>query len=175
VERKIGEKRLSLVQADLTEQQTDAIVNAANTRLQHGGGVAAAIVRKGGAAIQQESDRIGHCPRGGAVLTGAGRLACRHVIHTVGPMMGDGDEDAVLRACVRSCLELAAQHGLNSVAFPAISTGIYGVPVSAAAHALLSEALRYLSESAGGPEQVIFCLYADADLNAFRKALSELD
>lgn len=167
-------RRLALVGGDLTEMATDAIVNAANSALQHGGGVAGAIVRKGGRVIQDESDRIGHCPLGGAVITSAGRLKARHVIHTVGPVMGDGDEAAKLTLCVRSALALADRHALKSIAFPAISTGIFGVPVSLAAEALLSEAYRYLGEERTGLERVVFCLYSADDHAEFEAALQRI-
>jgi O-acetyl-ADP-ribose deacetylase (regulator of RNase III) len=103
-----NKKTLRLVYGDITERDVDAIVNAANSYLKHGGGVAAAIVRKGGKIIQEESDKIGFVPVGSSVITIAGRLLCKAVIHTVGPRMGEGNEDTKLRAAVRNSLELAS-------------------------------------------------------------------
>src|SRR5512137_2976755 len=108
LEKTIGAATIRLVSGDLTERDVDAIVNAANSRLQHGGGVAGAIVRKGGQVIQEESDAIGFVPVGGAAMTTAGRLTARHVIHAVGPRMGEGDEDHKLRSAITSVLRLAS-------------------------------------------------------------------
>src|SRR5512146_3337414 len=107
IEKRIGKTTLRLVSADLTERDVDAIVNAANSRLQHGGGVAGAIVRKGGRIIQDESDRIGYVPVGGAALTTGGKLKARYVIHAVGPRMGEGDEETKLKNAINSVLNLA--------------------------------------------------------------------
>src|SRR5574341_1310972 len=123
VEKIIGKTTVRLVSADLTERDVDAIVNAANSRLQHGGGVAGAIVRKGGRVIQDESDKIGYVPVGGAVITTAGKLKARHVIHTVGPRMGEGDEDNKLKKAINSVLALASEKGFKSISVPAISAG----------------------------------------------------
>ncbi|MDP2278164.1 MAG: macro domain-containing protein [Nitrospirota bacterium] len=112
-EHKINCKKLSLVQGDITERDVDAIVNAANSHLRHGGGVAGAIVRKGGQVIQDESDSIGFTPVGTAVITGVGKLTARFVIHTVGPRMGEGDEDNKLKNAVLSTLRLASEKGLK--------------------------------------------------------------
>src|SRR5512137_2149408 len=108
LEKTIGAATIRLVSGDLTERDVDAIVNAANSRLQHGGGVAGAIVRKGGWVIQQESDAIGFVPVGSAAMTSAGKLRARQVIHAVGPMMGEGDEDNKLKRAITSVLELAS-------------------------------------------------------------------
>lgn len=125
---------LALYQGDLTEEKVDAIVNAANAQLSHGGGVAGAIVRRGGQVIQEESNAWvrAHGPAGHTkpALTGAGRLPCKFVIHAVGPMWGAGDEDNKLRAAYTSALELAHAREFASIAFPSISTGIFGFPVA---------------------------------------------
>ena len=125
----IGDRTLELVEGDITEMETDAIVNAANDRLVLGGGVAGAIRRKGGPQIQAECDRIGGTFVGGAVLTTGGRLKARYVIHAVGPRMGEGNEDEKLRNATLNSLKLADEHGLKSLAFPAISAGIFGFPI----------------------------------------------
>ena len=131
--------RIRLIRGDLTEADADAIVNAANSRLQHGGGVAGAIVRKGGRIIQEESNVIGYVPVGGAAITGAGKLKTRYVIHTVGPVWGEGDEEAKLRSAVRSTLKLATERGFETLAMPAVSAGIFGFPKAQCAHIITDE------------------------------------
>jgi O-acetyl-ADP-ribose deacetylase (regulator of RNase III) len=132
---------IGIVRGDLTEERVDAIVNAANSRLEHGGGVAGAIVREGGASIQEESrDWVrehGEVPTGEAAITGAGRLPAKKVIHAVGPVWGSGDEDSKLAAAVRSALTLAQKNGLLRVSLPAISSGIFGFPKDRCARIIL--------------------------------------
>ncbi len=128
LERGVGNGTIRLVQGDITKAQTDGIVNAANSRLQHGGGVAGAIVRRGGRIIQEESDRIGHCPEGEAVVTRAGSLLATHVIHAVGPRGGDPMGDEKLRSAVESSFARAEELALTSISLPAISSGIFGFP-----------------------------------------------
>ncbi|MGB7559630.1 MAG: macro domain-containing protein, partial [Nitrososphaeraceae archaeon] len=111
-------KIIRLVKGDITERAVDVIVNAANSYLKHGGGVAGAIVRKGGGIIQKESDKIGFVPVGSSVITGAGKLPCKAVIHAVGPKMGEGDEDAKLRSSVSSSLTLASERNFRSISMP---------------------------------------------------------
>jgi O-acetyl-ADP-ribose deacetylase len=141
-------KILRLVKGDITERNVDAIVNAANSYLKHGGGVAAAIVRKGGAIIQEESDNIvtsrGLVPVGLAVITTAGNLPCKAVIHVVGPRLGEGDEDYKLRKAVRSSLLLASEKGFKSISMPAISSGIFGFPKDRCAKILVEESKTFL-------------------------------
>src|SRR6188472_974999 len=144
-------KILRLVEGDITERNVDVIVNAANSYLKHGGGVAAAIVRKGGAVIQDESDVIitagGLVPVGSAVITTAGRLPCKAIIHTVGPSMGEGNEDYKLRKAVRSSLLLASERGFRSISMPAISSGIFGFPKDRCAKILVEESKTFLQDS----------------------------
>jgi O-acetyl-ADP-ribose deacetylase (regulator of RNase III) len=124
----LDENRLiRLVKVDITDRKVDAIVNAANSYLRHGGGVAGAIVRKGGTIIQQESNKIGFVQVGFAAITTAGKLPCKAVIHAVGPRLGDGDENNKLRMAVRSSLLLAVEKYFNSISIPAISSGIFGL------------------------------------------------
>ncbi len=137
---------VKVVMGDITSETTDAIVNAANSHLKHGGGVAGAIVRKGGRVIQEESDRIGYCPVGSAVYTSAGSLPAKYVIHAVGPRWGEGNEEEKLRSAVRSALKVATQLRLESVALPAISTGIFGYPKREGTRVILDEVLRFLKE-----------------------------
>lgn len=125
---KIKDKKINIKLGDITEEKVDAIVNAANSNLKHGGGVAGAIVRGGGRIIQEQSDKIGYVPVGKAVITGAGKLACKYVIHTVGPVWGEGEEEKKLKSAVLSALKLATERGLRNISIPAISTGIFGFP-----------------------------------------------
>lgn len=137
----IGGQTVELVQGDITQQQLDAIVNAANSRLAGGGGVDGAIHRRGGPAIMQETARRypEGCPTGSAVISGAGNLPAKYVIHAVGPVWSGGGrgEAALLAGCYRRALELAVERGCSSIAFPAISTGAYGYPLDAAAEVAL--------------------------------------
>ncbi len=140
---------LRLLHGDLTEEPVDAIVNAANAQLAHGGGVAGAIVRRGGDVIQAESDawirQNGLASHERPAMTGAGRLPCRYVIHAVGPVWGEGDEDAKLSRAVASALTLADSHDLHSIALPAISTGIFGFPKERGARVILDAILAFVS------------------------------
>src|SRR5215510_2903878 len=135
-----GHERIRLVQGDITAQVVDAIVNAANSSLLGGGGVDGAIHRAGGPAILQECRLLGGCETGEAKATGAGRLAARYVIHTVGPVWRDGEsgEDEALGSCHRAAMALASGLECRTLAFPAISTGVYGFPVDRAARIALS-------------------------------------
>jgi O-acetyl-ADP-ribose deacetylase (regulator of RNase III) len=166
-------KTLELCEGDITELDTDAIVNAANSRLILGGGVAGAIARKGGPAIQEECNRIGGTPVGTAAITTGGRLRARHVIHAVGPRMGEGDEDRKLESATRSSLNVAEANGLRSIAFPAISTGIFGYPIDRCARIMLSVALERL-RSATPLNRIAFCLYGNDAYQVFETTLRSL-
>jgi len=155
-EIKIDNKMLKVIKGDLTEEDVDAIVNAANSYLQHGGGVAGAIVRKGGRIIQEESNKIGYVPVGKAAITTGGKLKARYVIHTVGPVWGEGDEEKKLESAVRSALEVAAEHSLRSVSLPAISSGIFGFPKEKAVPIIFNTAARFLKKETSVME-VHFC------------------
>lgn len=173
MEVKINNTILKLIEGDITEQLTDAIVNAANDQLILGGGVAGAIRRKGGPKIQQECDDIGGTFVGGAVITSGGDLKARHVIHAVGPQMGEGDEDDKLKNATMNSLKVADQHHLASITFPAISTGIFGFPMARCAEIMLSSTIDYLKSSKTGLEQVVFCLYGKEAFNIFQRTLTE--
>ena len=162
---------LKLVQGDITELNTDVIVNAANAQLILGGGVAGAIRRKGGAKIQEECYKIGESLVGGAVITTGGNLKAKHVIHAVGPRMGEGDEDAKLRNAVTNSLKLMDDHRLKTIAFPAISTGIFGYPIERCAKIMISTAKKYLTGKTQISE-VVFCLYSEPDYEVFNKELN---
>ncbi|HPB31071.1 MAG TPA: macro domain-containing protein [Candidatus Sumerlaeota bacterium] len=173
MEIQINNTILRLIEGDITTQDTDAIVNAANAALQLGGGVAGAIRRAGGPAIQEECDRIGRTYVGGAVITTGGRLKARHVIHAAGPRMGEGDEDRKLEDATRNSLLRADENGLSSITFPAISTGIFGYPMDRCARIMLRTVNAYLA-GATGLKLVVFCLYGSDALSTFEKALSDL-
>lgn len=166
--------KIELIQGDLTELRVDAIVNAANSHLAHGGGVAGAIVRNGGQVIQDESDRIGFVPVGNAAVTGAGSLPCRYVIHAVGPQMGEGDEDRKLHDATLAALERAEELRIASVAFPAISTGIFGYPLERCAR-IMTAAAREFAGRAKSLERVVFCLFDERALRAFEVARKETE
>jgi O-acetyl-ADP-ribose deacetylase (regulator of RNase III) len=161
-----------LSEGDITRLAVDAIVNAANSHLQHGGGVAGAIARAGGPVIQRESDRIGFVPVGGAAVTSAGALPARWVIHAVGPRMGEGDEDAKLRRATVSALDRAEELGAKTIAFPAISTGIFGYPLDRCAR-IMVDAVERFGERARSVETVTFCLFGADAVREFTAALRE--
>jgi O-acetyl-ADP-ribose deacetylase (regulator of RNase III) len=174
-------QKVALEQGDITEQAVDAIVNAANARLAGGGGVDGAIHRAGGPAIMAECDRLraqqGGCPTGTAVITTAGRLRAKAVIHTAGPVWtgGDSGEPEALESCYRSALELARRHGLRTVAFPSISTGVYGYPVERAARTALRTVREVIAAEPGAFDEVRFVLFSRADLATYRAVLDDLE
>jgi len=163
---------IEAVRGDITQQRVDAIVNAANSSLLGGGGVDGAIHRVGGPEILAECRGLGGCDAGDAKATTAGRLPASHVIHTVGPVWrgGVGDEAELLASCHRRALELAAELGCVSVAFPAISTGVYGYPVEQAAPVAV-EAARSAQRSP--VELVRFVLFSQDHLEVFERAVAE--
>ncbi|MDQ6722675.1 MAG: macro domain-containing protein [Thermoproteota archaeon] len=168
---------LRLVEGDITERKVDVIVNAANSYLMHGGGVAGAIVRKGGKIIQEESRKIGFVKVGSSVITSSGNLPCKAVIHTVGPTMGEGNEDEKLSNAINSCLELATQKAFKSISIPAISSGIFGFPKDRCAKIFVNETMNFLTHREDSPSNikiVEFCLL-DIDLiNIFQKEFENL-
>lgn len=166
---------IELVRGDITSLAVDAIVNAANSQLQLGSGVAGAIRSAGGPSIQKECDRIGHCDVGDAVVTGAGELPSRFVIHAVGPVWRGGGlgEDSLLVSAVGSALKRADEVGAASVALPAISTGIYGFPLARAARLSLGAA-RSFAADAKSVRRVVFCLFDQRSLDEFDRALTRL-
>lgn len=160
-------------QGDLTEAGVDAIVNAANNDLQLGGGVAGAICRKGGPAIQQECDQIGSIPVGGAAITTAGNLKARHVIHAASMHLGGSTTAKALRSSTARSLRIASEKGLKSVAFPAVGTGIAGFPMRECAEIMLEEVVQHLKGTTS-LEQVRFVLFDQAALDVFQKVWSEM-
>ena len=135
----INKTTVRVIQGDLTEATVYAIVNAANSHLQHGGGVAGVIARKGGAIIQEESNRIGFVPVGQCAVTSAGKLPARYVIHAVGPRWGEGEEEAKLHSAVASALRMASDKEFSTIAMPAISAGIFGFPKDQCARIMMEE------------------------------------
>jgi O-acetyl-ADP-ribose deacetylase (regulator of RNase III) len=160
IEKIINKTTIRLISADLTERDVDAIVNAANSRLQHGGGVAGAIARKGGQIVQDESNKIGHVPVGKAAITIGGKLQARYVIHAVGPRMGEGDEDNKLKKAINSVLTLASEREFRSISMPAVSAGIFGFPKDRCAKILVRETAAFLkNDPATSLELVEFCIF----------------
>ena len=173
---KINQTSLAIVRGDITMERVDAIANAANEGLMGGGGVDGAIHRAGGPAIMAECSAIrakqGGCPTGQAVITTGGNLPAKHVIHTVGPIWrgGTAGEAELLASCYRESLRLAVEHSIKTIAFPSISTGVYGYPVAQAAVVALNAVKQFL-EAHDGLDEVRFVLFDDATYGAYENAL----
>ena len=176
MDRTFGDKTIELVRGDITTMATDAIVNAANEHLAHGGGVAGAIAQAGGAQIQAESDawvkKFGLVKTGNVAVTGGGRLKAKYVIHAVGPVMGSGDEDAKLASATENALVKAEELHLHSIAFPAVSTGIFGYPVERCAKIMLHTVHQHVKS--GAVEKVVFCLWDEHSCSVFENELNVL-
>jgi O-acetyl-ADP-ribose deacetylase (regulator of RNase III) len=177
--KRINATEIRLVQGDITRESVDAIVNAANSSLAGGGGVDGAIHRAGGPSIMEELNAIKRmqpgCPTGSAVITGAGNLNAEHVIHAVGPRYRNGQdgEGELLAGAYRTSLQLAAQAGAKTVAFPSISTGIYGYPVESASEIALSTVAQFCAENSAIKE-IRFVLFDAHTFAAFQSALADL-
>jgi O-acetyl-ADP-ribose deacetylase (regulator of RNase III) len=180
ISRIINRSRLSIIQGDITRQDTDAIVNAANSSLMGGGGVDGAIHHAGGPAILEECRKIvarqGRLPAGQAVITTAGNMPSRYVIHTVGPIWrgGTAGEAALLASAYRESLKLAAENNLTTISFPSISTGAYSYPLDEAAHIALETVATFLTEDSS-IEEVVFVLFDSRTFEAYAAALEHLD
>jgi O-acetyl-ADP-ribose deacetylase len=165
---------LALLQGDIVKVQADAIVNAANTWLAGGGGVDGAIHRAGGPEIMAECRKIGGCPTGSAVPTTAGKLKAKYVFHAVGPVYKGQDEDErLLRSAYQTCLNLAEQYKLESIAFPSISTGVYGYPLELAAPIALGTIIEHIKQPTS-LKQVTIVLFGESAYRAFEEALANL-
>jgi O-acetyl-ADP-ribose deacetylase len=175
MEWKIGQTIFFLEEGDITRQTTEAIVNAANSRLAGGGGVDGAIHRAGGPKIMEECRRIGSCPTGQAVITTGGNLKAKQVIHTVGPIYrgGTGAEAELLASAYRESLKLAHQKGLRSVAFPSLSTGAYGYPLEEAAEIALKTVTNFIRDNPAF-ERVGFVLFGRTSYQAYEQGLKKL-
>jgi O-acetyl-ADP-ribose deacetylase (regulator of RNase III) len=180
VQIQVSETLLELVEGDITKLDIDAIVNAANERLAHGGGVAAAIARSGGLVIQKESDewvrKHGRVPTGSAAITSGGDLGAEYVIHAVGPIYSSKSPAKAaqeLGSAVKAALRIADERDLRSIALPAISTGIFGYPLSDAAEVMLKAAIDYV-KSGTGLERIVFCLHGSVAFDTFARALRAL-
>ncbi len=180
MEVKINGVMLRLVEGDITLQDTDAIINAANSGLMGGGGVDGAIHRAGGPAILEECKQIvarqGRLPAGQAVITTGGNLKAKYVIHTVGPVWHGGghDEPALLASAYQESLQLAARHGLRSISFPSISTGAYGYPMEEAAEVALGAVRNFLEAASGSIREVVFVLFGHRAYEAYAAVLTEM-
>lgn len=170
----VGAATIELLRGDITRVSVDAIVNAANTSLLGGGGVDGAIHRAGGPAILEECRRIGGCKTGEAVITTGGTLPAGYVIHTVGPVWNGGGrgEPELLASAYHNSLRLAAEHTLTSLAFPSISTGIYGYPIALASRIALGTTIAHL-RAGGSLRRVLFVLFSDHDLEVYRRTLPQ--
>ena len=176
VSAEVGPARLDIVIADITTLRVDAIVNAANESLLGGGGVDGAIHRASGPDLLAECRTLGGCATGSAKITRGYRLPAKHVIHAVGPVWrgGDAGEEDLLASCYRTALDLTRQHRLSSVAFPAISTGIFGFPADRAARIAVGTVVAELSGHAAGITNVVFCCFADASARHHMDAFADL-
>jgi O-acetyl-ADP-ribose deacetylase (regulator of RNase III) len=171
----VKKSKIVLARGDITTQQTEAIVNAANSRLAGGGGVDGAIHAAGGPTIMEECRKIGGCPTGEAVITGGGRLTAKYVIHTVGPIWRGGThgEERLLASAYQKSLELASKKGVKTISFPSISTGAYGYPIREAARVALRTTRDYLEEHQE-ITLVRFVLFGASDLEVYEEAAGEL-
>ncbi len=168
-------ERIELIQGDITELALDAIVNAANNSLLGGGGVDGTIHRAAGLGLLEECATLGGCPTGEARITAGYNLRAKHVIHTVGPVWfgGGNDEDALLASCYRNSMMLAAEHGIRTIAFPAISTGVYGFPKERATRIAVREVMAAL-ERHDEIERVTFVAFSERDYEVYEGALGSL-
>jgi O-acetyl-ADP-ribose deacetylase (regulator of RNase III) len=168
---KIKDKRVLIKKGDITQEDSDAIVNPANDTLQHGGGAAAAIVKSGGIEIQIDSDKlirnIGLLPTGKAVITYGHNLQAKFIIHTVGPKMGEGNEENKLKKSVLNALNLAESYNLKSISIPAISSGIFGFPKERCAEILLEVSVQFLSRNDVGLKTIVMCNHDEETYNIF--------
>ncbi|RMG26204.1 MAG: macro domain-containing protein [Methanobacteriota archaeon] len=173
---KIGSTEVILKQGDITLEKTDAIVNAANEHLMHGGGLAAAIARKAGSDLIKESKQIGHVPTGSAEATTGGNLAAKYVIHAVGPIWRGGtkNEKELLASAVKSSLVKATDLKLRSISLPAISTGIFGYPIEEAAKVILQSTIDFIQANPDSLDLVQFVLFSDHDYEVFSNTLREV-
>ncbi|MEN3012350.1 MAG: macro domain-containing protein [Dictyoglomus thermophilum] len=177
-EREINGVKLKVVKGDITQEEVEAIVNAANSYLKHGGGVAGAIVRAGGEVIQKESDeyveKYGPLPVGSATITSAGKLKAKYVIHTVGPRWGEGDEEKKLEKAIESVLTLAKEKNIKSLSIPAVSCGIFGFPPQLGTKIIVDKVVEFLKDNPGVFEEIHFIGIGDEIPTLFVDALKSI-
>lgn len=176
-EEKVKDKKIEVVKGDITEEKTDAIVNAANKHLSHGGGVAGAIVKKGGEIIQIESNKIvekrGPLKTGEAVITTGGNLSCKYVIHTIGPVWKEGDEEEKLKKAIESSLQVATENLLKSISIPAVSCGIFGFPKKRGTQIIYKTVKEFLENRETTIKLVRLIGIGDEIPNLFKEAMEE--
>lgn len=169
----VNNRKLKLVEGNIVLLDVEAVVNAANSSLILGGGVAGAIRSYGGPSIQEECNKIGPIQVGEAALTNAGNLKAKYVIHAAGPVSGEGGEEEKLRNATLNSLKIAKERKIKDIAFPAISTGIFGFPIERCSEIMLKAALEFL-EKHEHPQEIVFCLYGQEAYSVFEKTLEEL-
>lgn len=169
----IKQKKIKLVEGNIALAETEAIVNAANKSLFLGGGVAGAIRKFGGSTIQEDCNRIGPVDVGEAVMTKGGHLHAKYIIHAVGPVYGEGDEEEKLAKATLNSLKTAQKKHLRDITFPAISTGIFRFPIKKCSKIMLKVAMDFIEEN-DFPQEIIFCLYENKALSVFEKTLADL-
>ena len=175
MEYKLGNTIISLAEGDITQEETDAIANAANNALQGGGGVDGAIHRAAGPELLEACRKIGNCPTGQAVITEGFKLKSRYVIHTVGPIYsGSADDPKLLASCYKESLQLALDHNLRSVAFPSISTGVYGYPLQEAAPIALNSIYGFVQKHPDALDMVRMTLFDQRTLMAYQNAAEKI-
>jgi O-acetyl-ADP-ribose deacetylase (regulator of RNase III) len=173
IEWTVDGRKIKIVEGNIALLEVEAVVNAANKNLKLGGGVAGAIRTYGGPVIQEECDRLSPIKAGQAVITGGGNLKARYVIHAVGPVQGEGNEDAKLTAATLSSLKIARDRMIKVIAFPAISTGIFGFPLQKCSEIMLETAIDFLKKN-NYPPEIVFCLYGREAFSVFEKTLEKL-
>ncbi len=171
----IKNTNIRIIKGDLTESDVDVIVNAANSHLQHGGGVAGAIVRKGGRIIQEESNEIGFVPVGNCAITTGGSLKARFVIHTVGPRWGEGQEEEKLKNAIRNTLTLATEKGFKTLSMPAISAGIFGFPKESCANIIVNEVVTFIRNESTPLREINLYLMDEEIVGFFEQELIKLE
>jgi O-acetyl-ADP-ribose deacetylase (regulator of RNase III) len=169
----INGKRLRIVEGNIVHLNVDAVVNAANKSLILGGGVAGAIRNHGGPSIQEECNEIGLIEVGEAVITGAGQLRAKYIIHAVGPVYGEGDEDKKLAKATLNSLKVAKRKKIRSIAFPAISTGIFHFPIKRCSEVMIKVAMDFLKENEF-PQEIILCLYGERAYSIFQRTFERM-
>lgn len=173
MERTIDGKKIKLVEGNIALIEVEAIVNAANKSLILGGGVAGAIRNFGGPSIQEECNELGPIDVGESVITGAGHLKAKFIIHAVGPVYGEGDEDEKLAKATLNSLRIASQKKIKDIAFPAISTGIFRFPIQKCSEIMLKVTMEFLKEH-DYPQEIIFCLYGEKAFSVFKNTVEKL-